>query len=186
VFPITIAGEGVRLREIDVARDLDPISNFMGDPAVTRYMMLEPQSREQERVALGAMMERARSVERRQWELVAESVAANEVLGMGRIGFTGDQRGVADIGYVVRPGSWREGYGSEIARLLVAFGFEKLGAHRIWATVHPENTASQRVLEHAGMRWEGRLREHEFVHGMWRDSLVYSVLEQEWTAARVS
>jgi RimJ/RimL family protein N-acetyltransferase len=183
-FPVSLAGEQVRLREIDIATDLDPVAAFMGDPAVTHYMMLEPQSRDEEVVALTMMMERARLPERAHWDLVVECAATGEVVGMGGIRFTGSNRGVADIGYVVRPASWERGYGSEIAALLVDFGFTTLGVHRIWATVHPENGASQRVLERVGMTREGRLREHEFVHGAWRDSFVYAVLDREWDGGR--
>ena len=31
-----------------------------------------------------------------------------------------------------------------------------------------------------GMRFEGRHRDHMYAHGKWRDSLVYSILEDEW------
>ena len=42
----------------------------------------------------------------------------------------------------------------------VAFGFETLGLHRIYAHHFAGNMASQRVLEKIGMRHEGRSRQH--------------------------
>ena len=47
------------------------------------------------------------------------------------------------------------------------------------ATVHPENAAGIRVLEKAGLRYEGRLRDHYRVPGGWRDSLLYAVLSTD-------
>ncbi|MEV7782834.1 GNAT family protein [Kitasatospora sp. NPDC088351] len=31
------------------------------------------------------------------------------------------------------------------------------------------------------MTEDGRIRDHVFVHGAWRDSITYSILEHEWT-----
>ncbi len=45
--------------------------------------------------------------------------------------------------------------------------------------MEPENVASARVLEKVGMRREGRLRDHRYAKGRWRDSLLYAILEGE-------
>jgi [ribosomal protein S5]-alanine N-acetyltransferase len=58
----------------------------------------------------------------------------------------------------------------------VTFAHTTLGAHRVEATCHPENAASARVLEKAGLTFEGRLREHVLARGVWRDSLLYAAL----------
>jgi [ribosomal protein S5]-alanine N-acetyltransferase len=64
----------------------------------------------------------------------------------------------------------------------VGFGFERLGMHRIWATHHPENVASRRVLDKLGFREEGRRRDDRMIGGQWSDSVVCSLLEDEWLA----
>jgi RimJ/RimL family protein N-acetyltransferase len=56
-----------------------------------------------------------------------------------------------------------------------------LGLHRIWAARSPFNEASARTLSRAGMVEEGRIRDHVFVRGAWRDSITYSILEHEWS-----
>ena len=40
--------------------------------------------------------------------------------------------------------------------------------------------ASARVLAKVGMRYEGRMRETRLIRDGWRDSSLYSILEQEW------
>jgi ribosomal-protein-alanine N-acetyltransferase len=92
---------------------------------------------------------------------------------------TADSR-QANIGYEIAPGYWGEGYATEAARAMVAFGFGELRLHRIWARCVAENVASYRVLEKVGMRREGRLREQECMKGQWRDTLVYGILDHEW------
>jgi RimJ/RimL family protein N-acetyltransferase len=47
-----------------------------------------------------------------------------------------------------------------------------LGLHRIWAARSPFNEASARALSRVGMVEEGRIRDHVFVRGAWRNSLT--------------
>jgi RimJ/RimL family protein N-acetyltransferase len=41
-------------------------------------------------------------------------------------------------------------------------------------------------LEKIGMLYEGRMSEVILIRDGWRDSAVYAILEDEWTAAQVS
>ena len=84
------------------------------------------------------------------------------------------------MGYVLNKGYWEKGIATEAARAFVRFGFETLNLHRIFTTCCPENEASERVLQKCGMRLEGRLREN-LLRGEWRDSLVYAIIDHEWT-----
>ena len=70
--------------------------------------------------------------------------------------------------------------------MLLRFGFGELQLRRISATCHPNNRASSRVLEKAGLLLEGRLRSHMLVRGEWRDSLLYAVVSDEPGACSVS
>lgn len=80
----------------------------------------------------------------------------------------------------MHPAYWGQGFATEMANVLLAFGFEQLGMHRIFATCDPENIASFNVLEKAGFQSEGRIRDHLRINGGWRDSLIYSMLRDEW------
>jgi len=88
------------------------------------------------------------------------------------------------IGYCLNRGFWGKGYATEAANALVDFGFDRLNLHRIFATCDPANVASAHVLEKVGMKREGRIREHAWTKGRWRDSLLYAILEQEHVHAR--
>ena len=84
------------------------------------------------------------------------------------------------IGYSLNRKFWGQGYATEAAEALVKFGFGQLNLHRIFATCDPFNVASARVLEKAGMQREGHFRQHKWVKGKWRDSLLYAILDCEW------
>lgn len=58
-------------------------------------------------------------------------------------------------------------------------GFEQLELERVAATCDPENLASARVLEKAGLRYEGRLRGNVVARGRRRDSLMYAILRSD-------
>lgn len=90
----------------------------------------------------------------------------------------------ADIGFELATDQWGRGYATELASALLCFGFEELGLHRVTAHCLAENTASARVLEKAGLRQEGRLRESEWMRDRWWDTLLYGILESEWRGGR--
>ncbi|MBX0316934.1 GNAT family N-acetyltransferase [Planococcus glaciei] len=69
---------------------------------------------------------------------------------------------------------------------LIGYGFSKQGLHRIFATCDPANAGSKKVLQKAGMMWEGTLRENLRMKDGWRNSLIYGVLEQEWQSRSAS
>ena len=60
-----------------------------------------------------------------------------------------------ELGYRLKVPYWGRGYATEAARAVLAHGFEEVGLDRIVAVTHPDNVASQRVLEKIGMRREG-------------------------------
>ncbi len=104
------------------------------------------------------------------------------LIGDATIGIGSVPNKRAEIGFTLRRDRWGAGLATEAAQLLLAFGFDQLGMHRIEATSHPDNVASIRVLEKIGMSLEGCIRDHLFVNGAWRDSLAFSILEPEWRA----
>lgn len=56
-----------------------------------------------------------------------------------------------EVGYRLRFPAWGRGYATEGARALVEYGFDDLGLYRIIGVTHPDNAASQRVLQKAGL-----------------------------------
>ena len=89
----------------------------------------------------------------------------------------------AEMGYWIGKPHWGKGYATEAVRALVAFGFEELGLHRIFAHHMTRNPASGRVLEKAGLKFEGELRQHFLKWGAYEDARVYGILKEEYLAA---
>lgn len=119
-------------------------------------------------------MRAATGAVRDQYHLSA--ALGTEVIGTLRIGVNhrGFRRG--DVRYAYRRDVWGRGLGAEALGLLLRFGFDVLNLHRIEAIHHPDNIASARVLEKAGMKRDGYFRHHRFVKGQWWDSVQWAVV----------
>ncbi|MCW8379974.1 GNAT family N-acetyltransferase [Streptomyces justiciae] len=74
------------------------------------------------------------------------------------------------------------GLGSEATRLVVGYGFEELGLHRVQLEVYGHNTRALRAYEKVGFVREGVRREADLRDGRWVDWVIMAVLEQEWAA----
>jgi RimJ/RimL family protein N-acetyltransferase len=121
---------------------------------------------------IGNAIEQARREPRTEFYLAVTLPAEDEVIGFARLALDGVKAG--KLGYAIRADRWGRGYATDAARTFADFGFRQLGLHRISAAIGPDNAASIRIAERLGMRREGRIRDHVFTNGVWRDSLLYS------------
>ena len=80
---------------------------------------------------------------------------------------------------------WRTGVNTEAKVLLLSHAFEELGMGRVqWKTDHL-NQRSQDAIARLGAQREGVLRRHkQRPDGTWRDTVYYSMLAEEWPAAK--
>jgi RimJ/RimL family protein N-acetyltransferase len=63
-----------------------------------------------------------------------------------------------EIGWMITPSAWGQGYATEAGTAIRDEAFERLGLESIVAVHHPGNTASRRVIEKLGMAFERDLR----------------------------
>ena len=56
-----------------------------------------------------------------------------------------------EVGFLISRAFWGQGLTTEAARTSLLYGFEKLGLRCLVGIAHPQNIASQRVLEKLGM-----------------------------------
>ncbi|MEK6633137.1 MAG: GNAT family N-acetyltransferase, partial [Nitrospirota bacterium] len=75
----------------------------------------------------------------------------------------------ARLGYWLGLPYWNRGYGTEAVKAVLAYGFGQLNLNRIYAPHFLGNDASGRVLQKAGMTYEGRMREHYLRFGRFVD-----------------
>ena len=106
----------------------------------------------------------------------------NKMIGTGGFTKIEEKHKCAQIGYVLNPAFWNLGYGTEIARELLSFGFNALGLHRIEAQYMVGNDRSRRVMDNCGMTCEGTARQSMFVKGDYKDIVTCAILRDEYFA----
>lgn len=82
----------------------------------------------------------------------------------------------AELGYWIGQPYWNQGYATEAVRRVIVWGFANLGLNRIFAQHFANNPASGRVMEKAGMRYEGLLRHCVQKNGIYHDTAIYAIL----------
>lgn len=85
-----------------------------------------------------------------------------------------EDTGEIEVGYGLAKEFWRKGIGFECAKAWLEFGFEKANLERIVAIADPENTASWKIMEKLGMRYE----KTEVHYGM--ECVFYSISKNEY------
>ncbi len=74
-----------------------------------------------------------------------------------------------------------EVYAPDAGKLLLKYGFETLGLHRIWAEIYEVDSAKQNLLPGLGFTLDGRHREaHKMEDGRFVDCLFYGMLRDEF------
>ena len=90
-----------------------------------------------------------------------------------------DDEKVAEVGYMLARSEWGNGYASEAVDRVVDYLFDDVQVGRIEAKVHPDNTASARVLERCGFLYEGTTRRSHWQAGEPSDDAVYGLLTED-------
>ncbi|WP_049922576.1 GNAT family N-acetyltransferase [Halopiger djelfimassiliensis] len=173
---VFLSGDRVDLRPIE-EDDLEFLRNRINDPRIWRAIgRSRPVNREQEQDFFENVVCDDDTV---NLLIVADSTP------VGTIGFNSIdwEARRAEIGYWVAPDHHKQGYGSDAAERIVAYGFDQLGLHKIAARVFEFNDASRRLLESIGFTQEGVHRDGEFIDGEFQDVYWYGLLESEWRTA---
>ncbi|MCV2358698.1 GNAT family N-acetyltransferase [Paucibacter sp. TC2R-5] len=86
-----------------------------------------------------------------------------------------------ELGWAIHDPALRgQGYGSAAAKALVNYLFDNFSINRVCCGVAPGSTASRRIAEKAGLRFEGCLRGVIFLRGEYVDSEVLGLLREDW------
>lgn len=176
MHPVRLNGQHVTLREFTLD-DADAVLALIGDDNVTKWLSFDSRNRAQAVEMIAGTIERAKSAERTEYYLAVE--VNNRLVGFARLGLSGIR--AAKLGYAIRAEDWGKGYATDATMVMTRFAFTQLSLHRVSAAIGPDNLASMRVVLKAGFLPEGRIRDHVYTNNAWRDSLLFGILEDEWS-----
>jgi ribosomal-protein-alanine N-acetyltransferase len=144
-FPLPQVTDRLVLRPFAV-EDAEAIYSIHGDPVASHFMG-GTLTREQSCDNLCALIRR---VDASGYGPFAVTLAgSDEAIGWAGIQqLPGEAR--LEILFALVPTYWRLGYATEASTRLLGIAFDNLGLREVFATVHPENQASIRVLTRLG------------------------------------
>jgi RimJ/RimL family protein N-acetyltransferase len=89
---------------------------------------------------------------------------------------------LANVGYWVRSSRTRQGVASAAVQLVSQYAFGPLALTRLEIVCLPTNTASCRVAEKVGGKFEALSRNRIVMHGVARDANVYGLVPEDMRA----
>lgn len=103
------------------------------------------------------------------------------LVGRGLLFNVDDLARSAEVGLALLPEHQGKGYGKDVLRVLLAYGFRSRNLHRIHLQTLSSNEAGLRCYRAAGFVEEGRPREAAWVEGAYEDMVLMSILRSEWS-----
>jgi ribosomal-protein-alanine N-acetyltransferase len=101
---------------------------------------------------------------------------------LGGINIGNVRRGVsqsASLGYWIGFNHARNGYMKEALKILIPSLFIDLRLNRLEAATLEDNVASRNLLKKIGFKKEGIVRKYLKINGIWRDHVLYGLLEKD-------
>jgi [ribosomal protein S5]-alanine N-acetyltransferase len=103
---------------------------------------------------------------------------------IGDINFTAVARGAFQacfLGYQLDEPKVGHGFMSEALGRALEFVLGDFGLHRVMANYVPTNERSERLLKRLGFTIEGYARDYLFLDGQWKDHILTSKTNPNWT-----
>lgn len=172
-FPEAVDLGATVLRRLRIG-DADAVFARHGsDPDVTRWLSFRTHAGVEDAREFCGSMEK-------QWEAARvfayAQIEPGDLLPFGTVDARVDESRVA-FGHAMARDRWGRGHASRALSALVAIALGQPRIFRAWACCDADNHASARVMEKAGMSYEGRLRRRLMAPNLSdepRDCLVYA------------
>ncbi|HMR89720.1 MAG TPA: GNAT family protein [Saprospiraceae bacterium] len=108
-------------------------------------------------------------------------IASNNIIGQCGFHNWNEEHKRAEIGYHISDERYKEkGFMTEAVGAIIDCGFKELKLHRIEALVGSNNIPSLKIIKNHHFTQEGLLRQHYLVDDKYEDSVVYSLLYDEY------
>jgi RimJ/RimL family protein N-acetyltransferase len=180
---VVLAGTYVTLEPIE-ERHAPDLFAAMQDEEVCRYLSWPPPTKLDETLAL---VREAREAMARNQSIVFAQVwnETGRAIGSTRLLDVRPTDRQVEIGATFLARShWRTPANTESKLLFLTHCFERLGCVRVALKTDGRNVRSQEAIARLGAMREGTLRRHMLVRGYQRDTVYFSILDDEWPTVK--
>jgi len=155
-------------------------ASWCSDPAVATYMtwQLHGDVSATQEYLEGILRDYGRE---NYYHWAIEIKSTGQVVGSLGVGRHNDATRSATMGYSLGSAWWNQGYMTEALRAVIQFLFEEVGMNRVESFHDARNPGSGRVMQKAGMAYEGTLRQADTNNQGLYDMVYYAILECDYT-----
>jgi RimJ/RimL family protein N-acetyltransferase len=181
--PVTLKGRWLTLEPIDM-HHAPGLFETMRDEEVCRYLAWPPPRVLDETLTLireaQEAMGRGQTIVYAQiWNATGRAVGSTRLIDVR----PADRQVEIGSTFLARE-YWRTPANTESKYLFLRYCFETLGCVRVALKTDGRNVRSQEAIARLGAVREGTLRRHMNIRGYQRDTVYFSILDDEWPAIR--
>jgi len=151
------------------------------DPDVVRYLTIPPADLDALRWFVDFAITHEEAEVPTQWHRAVIRKSDQLMIGSCSVFVETGETNKHGMGFALRQDCWGHGYATELVHEQLRHAFNDLNSIRVYAETHPDNLASQRVLQKANLRCEGLFERKVYVKGDWWDVIRYVMLREEFT-----
>ena len=176
---VTLEGHGVRLEPMD-ASHAGELRDAASDGNLWELWFTAVPEPDKVDAYINAALEGQKAGH--MWPWVVRELASGKIIGSTRYHDIVGPVDRVEIGYTWYGKSWQRTHVNTACKLLLfQHAFEAIGCAVVGLRTDNFNFASQRAIERLGAKKDGVIRHHQARRdGTVRDSVMYSVLSQEW------
>lgn len=154
-------------------------NNWANDDNVTRYLTW-PTHKDIEvtKSVIVRWMDSYKNIEFYQWAIVNKQI--NKAIGSIGVVNLSNSNEHCEVGYCIGKSFWGQGIMTEALKGVISYLLDNVGFKRVEAIHHSHNVASGRVMQKAGMQYEGRRRKFlKDLNNIFIDCDSYAILNDD-------
>lgn len=167
-----------------VSSDIRLVTGSVVDPYIWKFTTEAISNKDELARYIGRALSDRRDEKRLSFAIYLEG--SEQIIGSSSFGNISTKDNRVEIGWTWLAKEFHgKGLNNIVKYLMMKYGFEVLGAHRIEFKTDNSNPRACRALEKIGAQKEGSLRSHTLMHdGRYRDTAFFSVLDIEWSSVK--
>ena len=165
------------LREVK-EQDYEDIYEIYSDEDAVRYQQIKPmENMEQAQKSVISFLNGYKNKKFIRWCIADKN--NDKVVGLITLHTFDNWNSKAEIGYMLNKKYWNQGIMNEVAQKVIQYAFEVIELHRIEASIHPENIASNKLTVKLGFEKEGFKKDVAYNRstGEFEDRLIYGIIK---------
>ncbi len=163
--------------------DAPDMFEYASDQEVARYVMWDAhKALDDSLIFIMWTLDRYQKDEAGEWGI--ELKESSRLIGSMGFVKLDEANSCASIGYALANRYWGQGIMTEAVERLIEFAFGEMNLNRVEAVHFLPNEASGRVMQKAGMKYEGILRQRMYSKNKYWDVKQYAIIREDWESRK--